>query len=124
MLISSTLPSPREQPRDRGAAHDASERWSGRPVACSMIRAMALVACALVCALWPARPGLAQVPTTEPAVSGPEPVERWLLMDRLQDTPVGRGLASIGTQIYGWIQQGFAGNVESPRDRVNFGTNY
>ena len=36
----------------------------------------------------------------------------------------GQGLASSGTQVYGWVQQGFAGNVDSPRDRVNFGTNF
>jgi hypothetical protein len=45
-------------------------------------------------------------------------------MDLLKDTWLGRGLESSGTQVYGWIQQGFAGNPDSPRDRVNFGTNY
>jgi hypothetical protein len=45
-------------------------------------------------------------------------------MDLLQRTSLGRGLQSVGTQVYGWIQQGFAGSVDGPRDRVNFGTNY
>ena len=29
----------------------------------------------------------------------------------------------MGTNIYGWVQQGFAGNIDSPRDRINFGAN-
>jgi putative OmpL-like beta-barrel porin-2 len=65
---------------------------------------------------------LAQTPATpEP----PKPAEpgRWLLMDVLKNTWLGRSLEPSGTQIYGWIQQGFAGNPDSPRDRVNFGTN-
>ena len=45
-------------------------------------------------------------------------------MDLLKDTAVGRGLESAGTQVYGWIQQGFAGNIDSPSDRVNFGPNF
>jgi hypothetical protein len=45
-------------------------------------------------------------------------------MDLLKDTWLGRGLESSGTQVYGWIQQGFAGNIDSPRDRVNFGANF
>lgn len=69
-------------------------------------------------------PALAQAPgAPEPAAKQSEP-ERWLLMDWLKDTALGRGLESAGVQIYGWIQQGFAGNPDSPRDRVNFGTNY
>jgi hypothetical protein len=58
-----------------------------------------------------------------PAVETPSP-DRWLLMDVLKDTFIGRGLESAGTQVYGWIQQGFAGNIDSPRDRVNFGANF
>jgi putative OmpL-like beta-barrel porin-2 len=67
---------------------------------------------------------LAQAPPTpEPAAKEPEP-ERWLLMGLLKDTSLGHGLESSGVQIYGWIQQGFAGNADSPRDRVNFGANF
>ena len=62
-------------------------------------------------------------PMTAADSAGAAP-ERWLLMDLLKDTRTGRGLESAGTQIYGWIQQGFAGNPDSPRDRVNFGANY
>jgi len=29
----------------------------------------------------------------------------------------------VGTNVYGWVQQGFAGNIDSPRDRINFGAN-
>src|SRR5262249_53582453 len=69
----------------------------------------------------------AQTPAPAPATA-PEPSkaaepDRWLLMDLLKDTWLGRGLESSGTQVYGWIQQGFAGNIDSPRDRVNFETN-
>jgi hypothetical protein len=45
-------------------------------------------------------------------------------MDSLKNTSLGRTLEANGTQIYGWIQQGFAGNPDSPRDRVNFGVNF
>jgi hypothetical protein len=45
-------------------------------------------------------------------------------MDLLKNTAVGRGLESAGAQVYGWIQQGFAGNIDSPSDRVNFGPNF
>jgi putative OmpL-like beta-barrel porin-2 len=71
---------------------------------------------------------LAQAPATpepaakEPAEKEAEP-DRWWLMDLLKDTRVGRSLESAGIQVYGWIQQGFAGNPDSPHDRVNFGTN-
>jgi Putative beta-barrel porin-2, OmpL-like. bbp2 len=79
--------------------------------------------CGLLLVLAAANPALAQTPapTQEPPKSA-EP-DRWLLMDLLKDTSFGKGLESSGTQIYGWIQQGFAGNPDSPRDRVNFGTN-
>jgi len=65
-------------------------------------------------------------PTQEPTPKEQEPnePERWLLMDLLKNTRLGQGLEASGTQIYGWIQQGFAGNPDSPRDRVNFGANY
>jgi hypothetical protein len=29
-----------------------------------------------------------------------------------------------GDNVYGWVQQGFTGNFDSPRDRVNFGANF
>ena len=73
------------------------------------------------------RTDLAQAPAppqqapTEPAK--PAEPERWLLMDFLKDTRAGRALESAGIQIYGWIQQGFAGNPDNPDDRVNFGAN-
>jgi len=65
-----------------------------------------------------------QVPAPGTSPQEIAPGDRWLLMDILKDTWLGRGLESSGTQVYGWIQQGFAGNPDSPRDRVNFGTNY
>src|SRR5262249_5195744 len=66
---------------------------------------------------------LAQAQTTpEPAPKATEP-DRWFLMDLLKNTWLGKSLESSGTQIYGWMQHGFAGNPDSPRDRVNFGTN-
>ncbi|PYM19688.1 MAG: hypothetical protein DMD81_03385 [Candidatus Rokuibacteriota bacterium] len=70
------------------------------------------------------RSDLAQAPPAqEPAAKAPEP-ERWFLMDRLKNTSLGRSVEAHGIQIYGWIQQGFAGNPDDPRDRVNFGANY
>ena len=68
---------------------------------------------ATICTAW-----LILAQTSAPAQEAPKSTEpdRWLLMDLL-------GLESSGTQVYGWIQQGFAGNIDSPRDRVNFGTN-
>jgi hypothetical protein len=91
-------------------------------------------------------PALAQQPATpggtstqsEPAPTQSEPAqtqessvaaapeaapEPWFLMKSLKGTWVGNGLDSIGTSIYGWLQQGFAGNPASPSDRVNFGAN-
>jgi hypothetical protein len=61
---------------------------------------------------------------TQEAPAAPEaPPEPWFLMKSLKGTWVGNGLDSIGTSIYGWLQQGFAGNPASPSDRVNFGAN-
>jgi hypothetical protein len=57
------------------------------------------------------------------AETAPAPAEPWFLMKTLEGTWVGRRLDSVGVNIYGWIQQGFAGNIDSPRDRVNFGAN-
>jgi len=63
-------------------------------------------------------------PATQEAPEAPEPgPEPWFLMKSLKGTWVGNGLDSIGTSIYGWLQQGFAGNPASPSDRVNFGAN-
>src|SRR5262245_47926810 len=84
-----------------------------------------------------AAPALAQAPTAptpgapekadtaQPpsAAETPKEPDRWFLMDMLKNTGFGRTLEASGTQIYGWIQQGFAGNPDSPRDRVNFGAN-
>jgi len=88
-----------------------------------MIRKVLITVCAALLLLAGASPALAQqAPAPQPQEAAPP--ERWLLMDVLKDTWLGRGLESSGTQMYGWIQQGFAGNPDSPRDRVNFGTNY
>jgi Putative beta-barrel porin-2, OmpL-like. bbp2 len=51
------------------------------------------------------------------------PAEPWFLMKSLNGMWIGNGLDAIGTSIYGWLQQGFAGNPASPSDRVNFGAN-
>jgi hypothetical protein len=66
-------------------------------------------------------PPAAQTPVA--AAEGPAPGEPWFLMKSLKGTWVGQGLDSLGTSIYGWLQQGFAGNPASPSDRVNFGAN-
>ena len=79
--------------------------------------------CGLVLVLAIANPMLAQTPAPAPEPPKSAEPDRWLLMDLLKSTSLGQGLESAGTQIYGWIQQGFAGNPDSPRDRVNFGTN-
>jgi hypothetical protein len=51
------------------------------------------------------------------------PAERWLLMRSLQGTWPGAVLDSNRTQVYGWVQQGFAANPAGPSDRINFGAN-
>jgi hypothetical protein len=79
--------------------------------------------CGLVLVLAMANPALAQTPAPAPEPPKSAEPDRWLLMDLLKSTSLGQGLESAGTQVYGWIQQGFAGNPDSPRDRVNFGTN-
>ena len=48
---------------------------------------------------------------------------RWLLMKEMQGTWLGSLLDSHHTQLYGWVQQGFAVNPASPSDRINFGAN-
>src|SRR5260370_14086878 len=65
---------------------------------------------------------LAQKSVAEEAAA-PAPVDRWFLMQSLQGTWLGERLESSGTTVYGWVQQGFAGNIDSPRDRINFGAN-
>ena len=89
-----------------------------------MMRKMTAALRALLLTLAMAGPAVAQATTGEPAATDTAAVDRWPLMDLLQGTWLGRSLESSGTQVYGWIQQGFAGNPDSPRDRVNFGTNY
>ena len=90
-----------------------------------MIRKVIVTVCGALLPLAGASFAFAQQPPApQPAPQEAAPPERWLLMDVLKDTRLGRGLESSGTQVYGWIQQGFAGNPDSPRDRVNFGTNY
>ena len=87
--------------------------------ACGLLLATACVAAA--------QPRAPETPPGEATTAPESPAavpDRWLLMDLLKDTRLGRGLESSGTQVYGWIQQGFAGNPDSPRDRVNFGANY
>ncbi len=44
-------------------------------------------------------------------------------MKSLQGTWEGSLLDSHHTQLYGWVQQGFAVNPASPNDRINFGAN-
>src|SRR5215813_4247849 len=68
---------------------------------------------------------LAQTATQETPAAAPEPApaEPWFLMRSLKGTWIGQGLDAIGTNVYGWIQQGFAGNIDSPRDRINYGAN-
>ena len=86
-------------------------RWSSaRPG--GSLRGMIVAACASFFAL------------SEASLALAEPADRWLLMDLLRPTSSGRSMDSAGTQVYGWIQQGFAGNIDGPRDRINFGTNY
>src|SRR5438105_2944685 len=89
-----------------------------------MMRKMTAALRALLLTLAMAGPAVAQATTGEPAATDTAAVDRWPLMNLLQDTWLGRSLESSGTQVYGWIQQGFAGNPDSPRDRVNFGTDY
>lgn len=68
---------------------------------------------------------LAQALTQEtPAAPTAATAEPWFLMKSLEGTGLGRGLESSGTSVYGWVQQGFAGNIDSPRDRINFGANF
>ncbi len=55
--------------------------------------------------------------------TAPPPGDRWFLMQSLPGTWLGERLESSGTTVYGWVQQGFAGNIDSPRDRINFGAN-
>src|SRR5262245_33254410 len=70
-------------------------------------------------------PGPVPVTPVEPAPAPAEAAaaEPWFLMKSLKGTWVGDTLDSWGTSIYGWLQQGFAGNPASPSDRVNFGAN-
>src|ERR1700720_2532100 len=51
------------------------------------------------------RAGFGQQPTTTPA-----------------PTPTPTPVPNVA-RFYGWVQQGFAANFDSPRDRVNFGAN-
>jgi putative OmpL-like beta-barrel porin-2 len=89
-----------------------------------MIRNVIVGLCLALLPLAGASPSRAQPGPVQPALQEPAQPERWLLMDVLKTTWLGRGLESSGTEVHGWIQQGFAGNPDSPRDRVNFGTNY
>lgn len=59
-------------------------------------------------------------PAPAPASAAPD---RWLLMKEMQGTWAGWLLDSQHTQLYGWVQQGFAVNPASPSDRINFGAN-
>jgi len=63
----------------------------------------------------------APAPPAPPPAAAPD---RWLLMKELQGTWEGSLLDSQQTRVYGWVQQGFAANPDSPHDRVNFGSNY
>lgn len=69
---------------------------------------------------------LAQTPGQEtPATpeAAPAAAEPWFLMESLKGAWLGQGLESVGTNVYGWVQQGAAWNIDSPRDRINFGAN-
>src|SRR6266851_2073666 len=70
------------------------------------------------------QPPPAPQPPLQANVAVPPSPQRWLLMKSLQGTWPGWLLDSQHTQAYGWVQQGFAANIDSPRDRVNFGANY
>ncbi len=59
-----------------------------------------------------------------PAAPMAAPAEPWFLMESLKGMWLGRGLESAGTSVYGWVQQGAAWNIDSPRDRINFGANF
>jgi putative OmpL-like beta-barrel porin-2 len=73
----------------------------------------------------PVQAQLGQAPAPEAAPPPPPPPapDRWPLMLELQGTYPGSLLDSQRTQVYGWVQQGFAANPASPRDRINFGAN-
>src|SRR5712692_5031241 len=60
--------------------------------------------------------------TVAPVAAAPAP-DRWLLMQSLQGTYAGWLLDSQRAKVYGWVQQGFAANIDSRRDRINFGAN-
>lgn len=69
-------------------------------------------------------PGTPDAPDAAPEPPPPTSTpDRWLLMKALQGTWPGWLLDSQHTQVYGWVQQGFAANIDSPRDRINFGAN-
>src|SRR5258708_39542723 len=81
-----------------------------------------MLQCLCLCATF----SLAQTPPPEAAPPPPPAAttpDRWLLMQSLQGTWPGWGLDSHHTQVYGWIQQGFAANPAGPTDRINFGAN-
>src|SRR5439155_13070414 len=73
----------------------------------------------------PGNAGAATAATETLAPPSPAPplTDRWLLMESLQGTWPGGLLDSRHTQVYGWLEQGFAANPDSPRDRINFGAN-
>jgi len=93
-----------------------------------MIRALSLIVCLAMVVTAAPRIALAQEAQTviqgTPPAPEPPPAEPWPLMKALKDTWIGDRLDAVGTNVYGWIQQGFAGNPASPRDRINFGTNF
>jgi hypothetical protein len=62
-------------------------------------------------------------PAPEAPPAAPALPERWLLMKELQGTWPGWLLDAERTQVYGWVQQGFAANPAAPHDRINFGAN-
>src|SRR6266852_4571625 len=70
-----------------------------------------------------ATPAAETPPEVPPATPSAPPPVRWLLMKSLQGTGDGSLLDSHHTQLYGWVQQGFAVNPASPNDRINFGAN-
>jgi hypothetical protein len=67
--------------------------------------------------------GPPETPSEPAPAAAPTPPDRGLLMKSLQGTFPGWILDSHQARLYGWVQQGFAANPASPRDRVNFGAN-
>lgn len=113
LLVCAALTLGRSEPRATGLAAGSSATLLTAPVA-------EPAPLAITAPLLP--PTLPAAAASEATASVAAP-DRWLLMKALQGTYPGAVLDSQRTQVYGWIQQGFALNPASPRDRINFGVN-